>query len=128
MSISNIQTPGVYIEELNAFPNSIVPVATAVSTFVGCTPQATYEGKSYLNKALKITSFSDFQAFFMHPDPAPPADPAQQYSPHDYLVEEATQPTTRDYLTIASKYYSIPPDPSTIITSTIASNCSAKPS
>ncbi|MBE5320065.1 hypothetical protein IM793_12905 [Pedobacter sp. MR2016-19] len=30
MNLSNIQTPGVYINELNAFPNSVVSIATAV--------------------------------------------------------------------------------------------------
>jgi len=30
MNLSNIQTPGGYINELNAFPNSVVPVASAV--------------------------------------------------------------------------------------------------
>ena len=48
---SNIKSPGVYINELNAFPNSVVPVATAVPAFIGYTPTASYEGKSYTNVA-----------------------------------------------------------------------------
>ena len=58
------QTPGVYIDEVNAFPNSVVEVATAIPVFIGYTPKASYEGKSCLNKAVKITSFNDFKAFF----------------------------------------------------------------
>jgi phage tail sheath protein FI len=37
---SNIKSPGVYIDELNAFPNSVVLVATAVPAFIGYTPTA----------------------------------------------------------------------------------------
>lgn len=34
------QTPGVYINEVNAFPNLVVPVAPAVPAFVGYTMPA----------------------------------------------------------------------------------------
>ncbi len=36
----SLQTPGVYINEISAFPNSVVPVATAVPAFVGYTMPA----------------------------------------------------------------------------------------
>jgi phage tail sheath protein FI len=114
MNLSTIQTPGVYINEVNAFPNSVVAVATAVPAFIGYTPQASYEGKSYLNVPVQISSFADFQAFFCYPDPAPPASPSKQYSPEYYLVQEKTQPTSGDYLTLNGSYYSIVPDPNTI--------------
>ena len=42
MNIPPVNTPGVYIDELNAFPNSVVPVATAVPAFIGYTPTAAY--------------------------------------------------------------------------------------
>ena len=61
------QTPGVYIDELSAFPNSVVQVATAIPAFIGYTPQATYQGKSYLFKPVKITSMSEFETFFAYP-------------------------------------------------------------
>jgi phage tail sheath protein FI len=64
---SNINTPGVYINEINGFPDSVVPIATAVPVFIGYTPKAEYQGKSYTNKAQKITSFAEFQAFFCWP-------------------------------------------------------------
>lgn len=114
MIASNIKTPGVYINEVDAFGNSVVPVATAVPAFIGYTPQAAYEGKSYLNKPTKITSFQEFQAFFMLPNPPAPADPAKQYSPQYYLVAEKSQPEKGDYLLIDGTYYSIVPDPNTI--------------
>lgn len=111
---SNIKSPGVYINEINAFGNSVVPVATAVPAFIGYTPQAMYEGKSYANVAQKITSFAEFQSIYCYPDPAPPADPAKQYSPQYYLVEQKSKPTNQDYMMIEGKYYAIVPDPNTI--------------
>jgi len=107
-------TPGVYIDEVNGFPNSVVPVATAVPAFIGYTPKAEYQGKSYLNKPQKITSFAEFQAFFMFDNPPPPADPAKQYNPEYYLVEQKEEPTSGDYMKLNGAYYSVLPDPSTI--------------
>ena len=92
MRESNIKTPGVYITEVNAFPSSVVPVATAVPAFFGYTPQASYEGKTLTNVPQKITSFAEFQAIYCFPDPPPPSDPAKQYSPQYYLVKENGQP------------------------------------
>jgi hypothetical protein len=114
INLASIQTPGVYIQELNAFPNSVVPVATAVPVFIGYTPQANYQGKSYVNVPVPISSFSDFQAFFCFPDPAPPLPPAKQYAPEYYLVPQKGQPQKGDYLNSDGVYYSIVPDPSTV--------------
>ena len=111
---SNIQTPGVYINEINAFPNSVVPVPTAVPAFIGYTPTASYEGKSYTNVAQKISSFAEFQAIYCFPDPAQPASPTKQYAPEYYLVKQISQPTKGDYILIDNAYYSIVPDPNTI--------------
>jgi phage tail sheath protein FI len=107
-------TPGVYINEVNAFPNSVVPIATAVPAFIGYTPKADYRGKSFRNKPQKITSFAEFQAMFMLDSPPPPADPSRQYSPEYYLVAQPQEPVVGDYLTINGQYYSILPDPSTL--------------
>ncbi len=114
MNLSTIKTPGVYINEINGFGNSVVPVATAVPAFIGYTPQALYEGKSYTNVPTKITSFADFQAIFCYPNPPAPADPAKQYNPEYYLVQENDQPEKGDYMMIGTDYYSIVPDPNTI--------------
>src|SRR6476620_2418796 len=111
---SNIKSPGVYINEMNAFPNSVVAAATAVPAFIGYTPQALYEGKSYLNVAQKITTFAEFQAIYCLPDPPPPADPSVQYSPKYYFVQQKAQPTKGEYMMINGAYYSIVPDPNTI--------------
>ena len=114
MNVSNIKSPGVYINELNAFSNSVVPVATAIPAFIGCTPQVLYEGKSYTNVAIKITSFAEFQAIYCLPNSSAPADPSKQYNPQYYLVPQKAQPTKGDYMLINGAYYSLVPDPNTI--------------
>lgn len=62
-----MKTPGVYIVEKNAFPNSVVEVATAVPAFVGYTEKADNGGKSLLKKPWRITSMSDFRRYFGGP-------------------------------------------------------------
>ena len=114
MSSINVKTPGVYIDEVNAFPNSVVPVATSVPAFIGYTPQAKYRGESLLNKPQRITSFSEFLEMYGFPNPPAPADPAQQYSPQYYLVEDKQQPLSSDSFEISGKHYSVHPDPDTI--------------
>lgn len=111
---SNIKSPGVYINELNAFPNSVVAVATAVPAFIGYTPQASYEGMSYANVAQKITSFSEFQQIYCYQNPDAPAPPSKQYSPQYYLVQQKSKPADPNYMVINNAYYSIVPDPNTI--------------
>lgn len=114
MNLSNLQSPGVYINEVNAFPNSVVPVASAVPAFIGYTPQAMYQGKSYTNVPQKITSFSEFQAIYCYPDPPAPANPAKQYNPEYYLLQQPSEPNDPGYVIIDGNYYSVLPDPSTI--------------
>jgi hypothetical protein len=114
MEDANIKSPGVYINEPSAFSNSVVPVATAIPAFIGYTPEAYYEGKSYLNVPMMITSFAEFKAIFCFPDPEAPASPAKQYAPQYYLVQQKSQPQKGDYLAINDAYYSLVPDPNTI--------------
>jgi uncharacterized protein len=58
------KTPGVYIIEKNAFPNSVVEVATAVPAFIGYAEIAQNKGASLLNKPWRITSMAEFQTYF----------------------------------------------------------------
>ena len=46
------KTPGVYIEEIDAFPPSIVGVETAVPVFIGYTAKAERKGRSVLKHRL----------------------------------------------------------------------------
>lgn len=114
MNLSAFSTPGVYIDEVNAFPNSVVPVATAVPAFIGYTPQATYQGKSYQNIPQKIRSFAEFQAIYCYSEPPAPQSPVKQYSPQYYLVQQQSKPAVGNYLTINNLYYRVVPDPNTI--------------
>ncbi|MFL9482810.1 phage tail sheath family protein [Chitinophagaceae bacterium LWZ2-11] len=61
---STLMTPGVYIEEKNAFPGSAVAVATAVPVFIGYTETADRNGKSLLYKPTRITSFAEYKELF----------------------------------------------------------------
>ncbi len=58
------KTPGVYIEEKNAFPNSVVAVATAVPVFIGYTKRAENLGKKVFNKPTRVTSLVEFEQIF----------------------------------------------------------------
>jgi uncharacterized protein len=59
-----MKTPGVYIIEKNAFPNSIVEVATAVPAFIGYTQKADNNGHTLTNKPWRITSLAEFHQYF----------------------------------------------------------------
>lgn len=107
-------TPVVYIQQINACSNSVVPVASAIPAFIGYTPAAAYQGKSYANVPVKISSFADFQAYFMLPDPPAPQDPAVQYAPDYYLVAQKAAPATGEYILLDGVYYAVLPDPGTI--------------
>jgi phage tail sheath protein FI len=107
MSVT-IKTPGVYINEINAFPNSVVSIATTVPAFIGYTPQAEYQGKSYYNKSQKITSFTDFKAIYMIDGEQP------QYKPNYYLIEQKQEPENGFYITVSGKHYVLLPDQNTL--------------
>jgi phage tail sheath protein FI len=57
---SKLMTPGVYIEEKNAFPGSATAVETAVPVFIGYTQKAEWNGKSLLEKPTRISSFAEY--------------------------------------------------------------------
>lgn len=64
MNPNNPLTPGVYIQEVNAFPNSVVAVATAVPVFIGYTQKADYNGENLYGKPVQINSVNDYVNFF----------------------------------------------------------------
>lgn len=59
--MSDYKTPGVYIEEINSLPPSVVQVATAIPAFIGYTEFGT------ANKATRITNMLDYQSLFGGP-------------------------------------------------------------
>jgi phage tail sheath protein FI len=58
--------PGVYIEETNAFPNSIVQVETGVPAFIGTTANALdpRNGRSLIGTCTRIASLAEYDATF----------------------------------------------------------------
>lgn len=62
---STLKTPGVYIEEKNAFPNSVVGIPTAVPAFIGYTEKAEKSGgKSALKQPVRISSLAEYDTHF----------------------------------------------------------------
>jgi len=59
-----MKTPGVYIVEKNAFPNSVVEVATAVPVFIGYTEKAVNGGSSLKRKPWRIASMAEYERYF----------------------------------------------------------------
>ena len=62
--MGQMKTPGVYIVEKSAFPNSVVEVATAVPAFIGHTQWALNGGKSLSGKAWRISSMAEYHTYF----------------------------------------------------------------
>lgn len=113
---STYKTPGVYIEEINAFPNSIVPVETAIPAFIGYTARASYKGKSYDGVPVKIDSFQQFMTFFGALDVMDkPLPETEQYTAVYYtkFVKDAKKPSDYD-LMIGDRAYQIEPDKSSV--------------
>ena len=61
---TTLMTPGVYIEEKNAFPGSAVAVETAVPVFIGYTGKALRNGKTLLHQPTRISSLAMYVEYF----------------------------------------------------------------
>jgi len=57
-------TPGVFIEEIDAFPAAIVGAATSVPAFIGYTEFAGMNASACYNTPLRITSLVEFESIF----------------------------------------------------------------
>ena len=64
MAVVQYKTPGVYVEELDAFPPSIVGVETAVPVFIGYTEKAEQKGRSLKLRPTRISSMVDYRPIF----------------------------------------------------------------
>ena len=78
-----MKTPGVYIVEKNAFPNSVVEVATAVPAFVGHTEWADNKGTPLALKPWPISNMVEYQQYF-----GGPSDPRFRLTPADGLAAQ----------------------------------------
>lgn len=90
-----LATPGVYIEEKNAFPNSVAAISTAVPAFIGYTAITNRKGQSLLNKPVRLSSMAEFLDTFG-------GAPATKYQ-----LEETTE-EEHDF-EVADKRYRIAP-------------------
>ena len=75
-----MKTPGVYIVEKNAFPNSVVQVATAVPAFVGYTERALNGNRSLRMMPWRISSMAEFHDYFGY-GPSPLFDLVKREAP-----------------------------------------------
>jgi phage tail sheath protein FI len=88
-----MKTPGVYIVEKNAFPNSVLEVATAVPAFIGYTEKAVNGNKSLQNQPWRISSMAEFRTYFGNA-PLP-----------KFTIEESE--TAANALLFNGKYYTV---------------------
>ncbi|UXX77729.1 phage tail sheath subtilisin-like domain-containing protein [Reichenbachiella carrageenanivorans] len=95
----NLATPGVYIEELNAFPNTVAGIPTSVPAFVGYTEKTSMDGRSLINEPVKISSMSDYIKFF------------GEGTKTKYKIEESDD-LDASAVTVAGKGYNVVPESS----------------
>ncbi|CAB3656938.1 phage tail sheath family protein [Trinickia soli] len=62
--MAQYKVPGVYIVEKDAFPNSVVEVATAVPAFIGYTESAANGNDSLIGVPWPIQSMADYERYF----------------------------------------------------------------
>jgi hypothetical protein len=72
MALTNLSTPGVYVQEINTLPASIASVATAIPGFLGYTEKTIINGNQWDYStgpapAIRITSIMEFQEAFGGP-------------------------------------------------------------
>jgi len=86
------KTPGVFIQEVNAFPNSVVEVETAVPTFVGYVEKVPAS-----SSAERITSLVEYRQIFGGP-------PATRFTFAD-TDEVSVDPSTRFLLDLSLRLF-----------------------
>jgi len=62
--MGSMKTPGVYIVEKSAFPNSVVEAPTAIPAFIGYTEQAVNGNDNLKNVPWKISSMTEYIQYF----------------------------------------------------------------
>ncbi len=96
-----MKTPGVYIVEKSAFPNSVVEVATAVPAFIGYTEKADNKGKTLVNKPWKISSMAEFHNYYGYGSkPVFKVRKAEEGEEADFIQRggDADDPTLEEYV------------------------------
>ena len=83
--MGNMKTPGVYIVEKNAFPNSVVEAETAIPAFIGITDKAQNGNDDLKGVPWKISSMTEYLQYF---GGAPEPEFAVDIKKYFYLSEE----------------------------------------
>ncbi len=65
--MAQYKTPGVYLVEKDAFPSSVVEVATAIPAFIGYTEKAMFGNQSLIGVPRRISSFTEYLLYFGGP-------------------------------------------------------------
>ena len=96
--VTTMKTPGVYIVEKDAFPNSVVEVATSIPVFIGYTEKAAYEDKALSLVPMKIVSSAQYSKLFGD-GPSQSYDLLGSAPPHGRVekVSLGTDDDQRDY-------------------------------
>ncbi len=85
--MATMKTPGVYIVEKSAFPNSVVEVATAVPAFIGHTQFSINGNKSLKNKPWRISSMAEFHKYYgFEPEPQFTISDTVEGNEQDFIV------------------------------------------
>jgi phage tail sheath protein FI len=79
MVITNIKTPGVYVDEIPLFPPSVAQVATAIPAFIGYTQMARDTEGNTITQPVRIKSLLEFNTYF-----------GGAYQPSSYTVKTDT--------------------------------------
>jgi len=88
-----MKTPGVYIVEKNAFPNSVVEVATAVPAFVGHTEWADNHNTPLTMRPWPLSSMAEYHQYFGGP-PKPRFSLSDVGDPLDAQFQALSEPDT----------------------------------
>src|SRR5262245_50241786 len=64
LNLSDIKTPGVYIDEVPKFPPSVAQVETAIPAFIGYTRNTTLNGDTLINRPIRLTSMVEYEAIY----------------------------------------------------------------
>jgi phage tail sheath protein FI len=64
MATTQFRTPGVYIDEPNSFPASIIGVETAIPAFIGYTEKAQQGSELVPNIPIRLSSMTDYEEVF----------------------------------------------------------------
>lgn len=64
LNLSDLKTPGVYIDEVPKFPPSVAQVETAIPAFFGYTRVTVLNGDSLVNRPIRITSLVEYESIY----------------------------------------------------------------